>query len=58
MHLLLMMEPRQWYETLNRKVFFWLSPERLDDRLSTDEVCERLADRLTEQGVTPVFLVP
>lgn len=24
------MEPREWYESLNRKVFFWLSPERLD----------------------------
>ena len=32
-----------------RFVMWAPSPERLDDRLSTDEVCERLADRLTEQ---------
>ncbi|MBL8798031.1 MAG: hypothetical protein JNM56_29305 [Planctomycetia bacterium] len=28
------MTPRQWYETLNRKVFFWLSRERLLKLLS------------------------
>jgi hypothetical protein len=28
------MEPREWYETLNRKVFFWLTRERLLTLLS------------------------
>ncbi len=28
------MEPRQWYETLNRKVFFWMTRDRLLTLLS------------------------
>jgi hypothetical protein len=35
------MTPQQWYETLNRRVFFWLTPERLSGLLSAKAYRQR-----------------
>lgn len=41
------MSPREWYELLNRKVFFWVRPERLDTLLQARAYRNRAHDVLT-----------
>jgi hypothetical protein len=59
------MEPREWYETLNRKVFFWMTRERLLTLLSARayrkrEHCVLTLDtaRMVERHLSRITLSP
>lgn len=59
------MTPRQWYETLNGQVFFWLTPERVNTLLTARAYRERKhtvltvdAAKLLERHLAKVRLSP
>lgn len=59
------MTPREWYETLNRKVFFWVSQDRLSRLLSARAYCQRKhcvltldTSRMIERHLKEITLSP
>jgi hypothetical protein len=59
------LKPRDWYRILNKKVFFWLTPERLETLISAREYREQRKSvlvidtrKLLERHSEQVFLSP